>query len=212
MFTIAAAIVRGSIFGGVYKSIDEDNLTSLNITWVWFWLALECLVCTLNPPSLHFSSRARSASSMLKLSLTVNLGSILAFIAACLISFRALFTYKEQRSSDRIVQERQQQPRDSTRSSKSSPMRERVRRAQESLLSTFMSWEGVDSSVEMSVLPHPASGRMSVDFSEGDSWNQSSAATTAVKGSAHGTTVSKGSYESTRELCGPCIVNASDAA
>lgn len=45
VFTIAVTIVRGSIFGGVYKSIDENNMKSMNVTWIWFWFSVEFTVC-----------------------------------------------------------------------------------------------------------------------------------------------------------------------
>ncbi|KAF2009716.1 hypothetical protein BU24DRAFT_497285 [Aaosphaeria arxii CBS 175.79] len=38
--TIAVTIVRGSIFGGAYKTFDSQAKT-LNIAWMWFWLFIE---------------------------------------------------------------------------------------------------------------------------------------------------------------------------
>ncbi|ROW01376.1 hypothetical protein VMCG_05976 [Cytospora schulzeri] len=43
-FTIGVTIVRGSIFGGVYKSIDADGGSELNVSWIWFWLYVEYTV------------------------------------------------------------------------------------------------------------------------------------------------------------------------
>ncbi|KUI69817.1 Lipase [Cytospora mali] len=43
-FTIAVTIVRGSIFGGVYKSINADGGSELNVSWIWFWLYVEYTV------------------------------------------------------------------------------------------------------------------------------------------------------------------------
>jgi hypothetical protein len=40
-FTIAVTIIRGSIFGGVYQSISEDNMKQMNVTWIWFWFNIE---------------------------------------------------------------------------------------------------------------------------------------------------------------------------
>ena len=51
-FTIAVTIVRGSIFGGVYKSITPDNVRSMNVTWIWFWFALEYIVGEFYIPSI----------------------------------------------------------------------------------------------------------------------------------------------------------------
>lgn len=44
-FTLAVTIVRGSIFGGVYKSIQEGNNNQPNITWIWFWFYVEFTIC-----------------------------------------------------------------------------------------------------------------------------------------------------------------------
>lgn len=44
-FTIAVTIVRGSIFGGVYKSINAHGGNEVNITWILFWFYVEFTVC-----------------------------------------------------------------------------------------------------------------------------------------------------------------------
>ncbi|KAH8600690.1 hypothetical protein B0O99DRAFT_503041, partial [Bisporella sp. PMI_857] len=44
IFTMAVTIVRGSIFGGVYKSIDKDNMREMNVAWIWFWFSIEFTV------------------------------------------------------------------------------------------------------------------------------------------------------------------------
>lgn len=44
-FTIAATIVRGSIFGGVYKTLVERKRMNMNVTWIWFWFFIEYSVC-----------------------------------------------------------------------------------------------------------------------------------------------------------------------
>lgn len=46
-FTIAVTIVRGSIFGGVYKSLNEGQSQEENISWIWFWFYVEFTVCEL---------------------------------------------------------------------------------------------------------------------------------------------------------------------
>ncbi|KAK2606503.1 hypothetical protein N8I77_005246 [Diaporthe amygdali] len=43
-FTIAVTIVCGSIFGGVYKSINESGENQVNITWITFWFLVEFIV------------------------------------------------------------------------------------------------------------------------------------------------------------------------
>jgi hypothetical protein len=44
-FTIAVTIVRGSIFGGLYKTIDEETRRDMDVTWIWFWFFIEFAVC-----------------------------------------------------------------------------------------------------------------------------------------------------------------------
>lgn len=46
-FTIAVTIVRGSIFGGVYKSVNESGESEVNTTWITFWFFVEFTVCKL---------------------------------------------------------------------------------------------------------------------------------------------------------------------
>ncbi|KAI8960634.1 hypothetical protein F5Y11DRAFT_260544 [Daldinia sp. FL1419] len=55
-FTIAVTIVRGSIFGGVYKSVEKDNLRTMNVTWIWFWFSIEYIVSFLIACLISFRS------------------------------------------------------------------------------------------------------------------------------------------------------------
>lgn len=43
-FTIAVTIVRGSVFGGIYKNLDDSTLQVMNVTWIWFWFNMEFMV------------------------------------------------------------------------------------------------------------------------------------------------------------------------
>lgn len=56
-FTIAVTIVRGSIFGGVYKSIDSTGTNEINISWITFWFYVELTVCEYHLPET-FQSRS----------------------------------------------------------------------------------------------------------------------------------------------------------
>ena len=49
LFTIAATMVRGSIFGGVYQYLDEGESAIINVTWVWFFLYIEFSICEYCP-------------------------------------------------------------------------------------------------------------------------------------------------------------------
>ncbi|KAF2789460.1 hypothetical protein K505DRAFT_223553, partial [Melanomma pulvis-pyrius CBS 109.77] len=42
--TIAVTIVRGSIFGGTYKKFNQNEMRTLNMGWMWFWIFLEFAV------------------------------------------------------------------------------------------------------------------------------------------------------------------------
>ncbi|KUJ19324.1 uncharacterized protein LY89DRAFT_581825 [Mollisia scopiformis] len=45
IFTIAVTLVRGSLFGGVYKPLNYSDKKEMNITWIWFWFSIEFTVC-----------------------------------------------------------------------------------------------------------------------------------------------------------------------
>lgn len=45
VFTIAVTIIRGSMFGGAYKSLQTSPSTKMNTTWIWFWLTIEFDLC-----------------------------------------------------------------------------------------------------------------------------------------------------------------------
>lgn len=47
-FTIAVTIVRGSIFGGVYKSLEEADGQVINMAWLLFWFIIQYFVCMLS--------------------------------------------------------------------------------------------------------------------------------------------------------------------
>lgn len=42
VFTVAMAIIRGTIS---YGRISSDYTESQNISWIWFWLQFEFIVC-----------------------------------------------------------------------------------------------------------------------------------------------------------------------
>ncbi|KAI1639200.1 hypothetical protein F4809DRAFT_596992 [Biscogniauxia mediterranea] len=133
-FTIAVTIVRGSIFGGVYKAFDPNDVKAMNITWIWFWFNIEFIV---------------------------------SFIVACLVSFRALFAQENPKPQPAVARQR---TKDGAYDPKTAGFRARARRLQDSILDTFRTLEGTNP--EMSLLPHPPSGRLSVDFSQGDHWGE----------------------------------------
>lgn len=47
-FTIAVTIVRGSIFGGVYKALKDVDHKVINTAWVLFWFFIQYIVCELS--------------------------------------------------------------------------------------------------------------------------------------------------------------------
>ncbi|KAK4150237.1 hypothetical protein C8A00DRAFT_18196 [Chaetomidium leptoderma] len=66
-FTIAVTIVRGSIFGGVYKELDQVDRKVFDTTWVVFWFYIEYMVsfivsCLVSFRSLwaHKDAKARA--------------------------------------------------------------------------------------------------------------------------------------------------------
>lgn len=64
-FTIAVTIVRGSIFGGVYKSYSNvEGGDEINISWITFWFYVEFTVCELElyTPNTHHVNFAYNSS------------------------------------------------------------------------------------------------------------------------------------------------------
>lgn len=102
-----------------------------------------------------------------------------AFIIACIVSFRTLFIHKEQQQSDAKKEEnKHQQAADHMQRKKS--FLERMQRLRDSVLDTCRTWEGAWDDSDLSLLrtfrlPQPPSGRLSVDFSrdDGTSFSQS---------------------------------------
>lgn len=44
-FNIAVTIVRGSIFGGVYKQVNKNDRQVLDTSWAIFWYYIEFMMC-----------------------------------------------------------------------------------------------------------------------------------------------------------------------
>ncbi|KAF2443117.1 hypothetical protein P171DRAFT_345637, partial [Karstenula rhodostoma CBS 690.94] len=44
-FTISVTVVRGSVFGGVYKSVTQTNRQVIDSSWMLFWWYIEFVVC-----------------------------------------------------------------------------------------------------------------------------------------------------------------------
>jgi hypothetical protein len=44
-FTIAVTIIRGSVFGGVYRSVDAVDEQEMSTPWIWLWFSMEYIVC-----------------------------------------------------------------------------------------------------------------------------------------------------------------------
>ncbi|KAI1758902.1 hypothetical protein GGR53DRAFT_524296 [Hypoxylon sp. FL1150] len=134
--TIAVTIIRGSIFGGVYRSISEHEIKQINVTWIWFWFDVEFVV---------------------------------AFTIGCLVSFRALYA---QKSSS--AQERQHRAA-LNYGSKPKGLRARARLLRDDLITTLMTWEATTGANEDRFeLPRPPTGRLSVDFQQGETWSKPS--------------------------------------
>lgn len=168
-FTVAVTIVRGSIFGGVYKSLNDISGSELNITWIWFWFYVEFTVCKYHAttsPSLQKQHVSRTVILKEK--------KYKAFIIACTVSFRSLFVNKQRQHQEVTPGQSPQagQQWTSTEEKKRRWRNERLRRFHDSVLDTCRTLEGSWDSSEFAMLPghtlpKPPSGRLSVDFSQG---------------------------------------------
>ncbi|KAI1449868.1 hypothetical protein F5Y02DRAFT_164594 [Annulohypoxylon stygium] len=100
-----------------------------------------------------------------------NVEFIVAFTVGCLGSFRALFASA---AKDVAVQERERRAA-SYDTSKPKGLRSRLRLLTDDLLTTLMTWEDPKAiNEDVSELPHPPSGRLSVDFQQGEAWSEPS--------------------------------------
>lgn len=59
LFTVAVAIIRGTIS---YGRIASDYSQSQNISWIWFWLQMELVVCKC-AKLITYPSKTRSIPS-----------------------------------------------------------------------------------------------------------------------------------------------------
>ncbi|XDG02162.1 hypothetical protein ABKA04_001777 [Annulohypoxylon sp. FPYF3050] len=112
--------------------------------------------------------------NMLWLWFWFNVEFIVAFTIGCLGSLRALFTQKSSATKDAAVRERQRRAALHD-VSKPKGLRARARLLTDDLLTTVRTWEdpkGINEDV--SELPHPPSGRLSVDFQRGEAWSEPS--------------------------------------
>ncbi|KAI1419548.1 hypothetical protein F5Y12DRAFT_793531 [Xylaria sp. FL1777] len=89
---------------------------------------------------------------------------VVSFITACLVSFRALFVQKERIAGNAREREIAAGP-----VPKPSGLRKKVALLQESLIQTLKTFEMGDSD-EISLLPMPASGRLSINLSGIQTW------------------------------------------
>ncbi|KAK7959810.1 uncharacterized protein PG986_004664 [Apiospora aurea] len=72
-FTVAVTIVRGNIFGGVYKAVgDANHIRVLNIGWLLFWFMIQYIVsfmiaCIISFRSLWVNKREKNNSRRFQL-------------------------------------------------------------------------------------------------------------------------------------------------
>ncbi|KAJ3562769.1 hypothetical protein NPX13_g8440 [Xylaria arbuscula] len=154
-FILAVTIVRGSIFGGVYKSFDKalEDRQSQSITWVWFWLTVEFIV---------------EATDQL-------VPPLAGFIVACATSFRSLFSQSDKktlRASQAANRRAHSDTYKNSGSDESDGKQSKKRQFYDSLLDTFESLEGstrVDYELSEELAPIH-SGGLGLDFMQGDHW------------------------------------------
>lgn len=143
-FTIAATIVRGSIFAGVYKTLHQNRRVQLSVSWIWFWFFIEFSVCM-----LHDSPRTITRDLIFA-----------ALIIASLVSFRALFTHKEKKLRGNKIRLPERADQRTGPLPKGVGFRRRAKWLHDSLLRSFKASETID---DMG-LPIPATGTFSPTF------------------------------------------------
>lgn len=166
---MVVTIIRGSIFGGVYESFDENNFKGMNVSWAWFWFAMEFHVCMYTPVRDGLSLGRGDGTSPRYPGVGSQRADCLfvtAYIIACLVSFRALFTKREKsaRLQKPLPMQAPMPDQPEGRERIKSKFRSRVRLIQNTLLDTCRTLEGTRHDGDDFDLPLPPPGRMSVDF------------------------------------------------
>ncbi|KAK3693423.1 hypothetical protein B0T22DRAFT_40136 [Podospora appendiculata] len=144
-FTMAVTIVRGSIFGGTFKTIDENNFRAMNVTWIWFWFSVEFTVSFI-------------------------IACLVSFRALFTQKEHAQDDLEARQYQERKKREEAARPRSPAGNG---GLRGRLRNIHDSLLDTCRTLEGADEP-EASSLPAdaPDPDRVSVDFSHDGSWRE----------------------------------------
>lgn len=137
-FTIGVTVVRGSIFGGVYKAVKQSDRQVIDSSWMLFWWYIEFIV---------------------------------SFVIACLISFRSLWSSREEASRIRKYEAEKQRViiacRENSGRSGESNAGNKWRKFGDDLRTTFAELEcsTLDGKDSMRLHLEPHLGTMDVDFS-----------------------------------------------
>ncbi|KAL1594299.1 hypothetical protein SLS60_010056 [Paraconiothyrium brasiliense] len=168
-FTIGVTIVRGSIFGGVYKSVTQTNRQVIDSSWMLFWWYIEFIVsfviaCLISFRSLWSSKRDES---------------------------NANYRQRLVAQQHNMDLEKSARPSGSNGSRNNSSTKSKWRRFQDDLLTTFADLEGTtinDGDSFLRLQPHLAT--MDLDFST-FGWNPSVGSTSEItrKDSANASTI-----------------------
>ncbi|KAK8859676.1 glycoside hydrolase family 31 [Apiospora arundinis] len=155
-FTIAVTIVRGSIFGGVYKSLEEADGQVINMAWVLFWFIIQYFVsftiaCLISFRSLWVNRREKESSQRYELE-------------------------KRRRAAE------ENSAKASSKKRRNSPWS----RLQDSVLQTLVDLEGRDLEDDSQLLlkHQPPSGKLAVDFSNWGRADNAWSVTSTCKGSS----------------------------
>ncbi|KAK3942849.1 hypothetical protein QBC46DRAFT_423853 [Diplogelasinospora grovesii] len=137
-FTIAVTIIRGSIFGGLYKSLDQVDRKVFDTTWVLFWFFIQYIVSFIVACLVSFRSLwARRREQ------------------------RSRDEFDKQRLADH-------RSPGQTPSAQSGSLKAKLKKIQDTLLDTFNDFddETLKSRDEFIKL-RPPQARMTIDFSQG---------------------------------------------
>jgi hypothetical protein len=138
-FTIGVTIVRGSIFGGVYKAVKQSDRQVIDSAWMLFWWYIEFIV---------------------------------SFVIACFVSFRSLWSSREEAAKIRRYEEAEKQRvliacQENSGPSAGNSARNKWQKFGDDLLTTFSELEGASLFTKDSRRLHLQShlATMDVDFS-----------------------------------------------
>jgi hypothetical protein len=161
--TIAITIIRGSVFHEVYDNTSSGGKVRMqSTTFTLFWFHCEFSIGIWPPLLRRLSCREFEVTD-----------NALAFIIACIVSFRTLFVQRRHGADER--EQVKMRHEEHHQSALRRGMRARARQFYDSVLDTCRTFEGVsdtESHLSKGGLPGVPTGLMTLNFNDDSNWRK----------------------------------------